>query len=340
MIGVDFSENHIKVVQLKNLGKSQFALEAGGIGEMPEEAFLSEDQDKLLKVSSALKKVLSEANVTVKEAVFALPEASVFFTTIDVPEVPEDKLEQVITLEARRYIPFPIKDVELDWQIIDQDKENKRLTVFIASALKKIVDKYRQLAELSGINLKVLEVQALALQRSLVPDNFEKPVLILEWGDRNLSLIVMEKGIPRFSRRLELGGRFLDKRIAKTLKVDLKKAREIKEQTNLSDLVTADLSLEKIIEKELNQLTKAIQQSIRIFNTKNKDPVEIVLLSGGGAMLNGLTDYLKSNLPEFKFHPADPWKGIEVDPSLREQLQRTATQFSVVVGLAKRMSNE
>ncbi|MFC1686570.1 type IV pilus assembly protein PilM [Patescibacteria group bacterium] len=336
MIGVDFSENHIKVVQLKNLGKGRFTLEAGGIGEMPEKAFLSNDKDKLLEASSALKKVLSEANVTVKEAVFALPEASVFFTTLQVPEVPEDQLEQVITLEARRFIPFPIQEVELDWQIIEHDKVKKKITVFIVSALKKTVDRYRQLAELSGIELKVLEVQALALQRSLIPDNFEKPILILELGDSKLNLIVMEGGIPRFGRRFELGSKRLDETIAKTLKVDLNKAREIKENNNLSDVVAGDLTLGKIIEKELNQLTKSIQQSIRIFNTKNPDPVQIVLLSGGGSTLSGLTDYLKNNLPELKFHLADPWKGIEIDSSLKERLQKTAPQFSVVVGLAKR----
>ncbi len=336
MLGIDLSDNHIKVVQLKPLGRGNFELEAGGIGEMPKVSFLSNDESEWLKVAEALKRVLAEAKVTTKEAIFALPEASVFFTTLEVPLVPEEKISEVITLEARRYIPFPIAEVELDWQILETNPKSKKIKLFLAAALKKTVDKYRRIAALAGIELKVLEVQVLALERSLIPENFAEPVLIVEWGDSNVNLIVTEKGMPQFGKRLDFGSRVLTDELSKLFKVNLEKAQGMKEKASLSDIITPGMTLQMALQKHLDSLVFAINQAVTIFNEKSKNKVGIVLLSGGGSLLKGLPEYLQTNLKDLKVHLANPWQNIEIDPQLKLKLQQTAPQFSVVVGLAKR----
>ncbi|GEM_PF-2779191 len=345
MLGIDLSDNHIKVVQLKPLGRGRFELEAGGIGEMPKVSFLSNDENEWLKVAEALKKVLAEANVTTKEAVFALPEASVFFTILEIPLVPEEKISEVINLEARRYIPFPVNEVELDWQILETNQKflkggstsgGKKIKLFLAAALKKTVEKYRRIAQLAGIDLKVIEVQVLALERSLVPENYEEPVLILEWGDSNVNFVIMERGIPLFGKRLDLGSRLLNDELAKLLKIDLEKAKIMKERASLSDIIAPGVTMQMALKKQLESITFAINQAVTLFNERNKTKVHIVLLSGGGSLLKGLPEYLQTNLKDLKIHLANPWQNIEIDPNLKLQLQKTAPQFSVVVGLAKR----
>jgi type IV pilus assembly protein PilM len=336
MIGIDFSERHIKVIQLSKLAKNRFALEAGGVSEMPKGTFLTENKEKLLEVAESLKKVLAESHVTVKEAAFALPEASVFFTTLTIPQVPEDKLAEVIALEARRFVPFPIEKVELDWQVINTDPKTKKATVFVACALKNVVEKYRQIAELAGVDLKVLEVQAMALQRSLVPPNYGEPLLILEWGENNLNLIILEEGLPQFGRRLSLGSKLLDQVIAKQLKIDLVKAKNLKEQTELKGSIAPGLTLEQVVTKELAQVVNGVKQALRLFESQSNKQVKIMLVSGGGALLKGLSEYFQIHLPELKIHRADPWLNIEIDPALKPKLEKTAPQYAVAVGLAKR----
>ncbi len=344
MLGIDFSKNHIKVVQLKKISKDDFVLEAGGIGEMPSSIFLSDKQEDWLKIADTLKQILARANVTTDEAIFALPESSAFITILEIPAVPEDKLEEVIKLEARKYIPFPIKDVGLDWQILgkgegrrEKEEEGRgKIKIFLVAALKKEINKYRSIADLSGLNLKFLEVQAIALNRSLVPFDYKKPILILEWGNDTTNILILEDGIPKVSRRLDFGSSLLDETIKKSLKIDIKQARKIKETIGIAEQTENGQSNIKILRPHLDKMTLSIKQLIKIFEADGNDTPEIMLVSGGGSLLNGFKNYLEKNLVGMKLHLANPWVDVKIDLKLKENLAKTAPQFSVVVGLAKK----
>ena len=71
--------------------------------------------------------ILREANVTANQAVFAVPSISSFITMVELPTGDRDEVARAVPFEARRYIPIPISEVSLDWQIIDEVPHEARL---------------------------------------------------------------------------------------------------------------------------------------------------------------------------------------------------------------------
>jgi len=124
VIGIDIGSSAIKVVQLRRK-KGRAVLETygelaigpyGGV-EIGRVAQLSGE-----KLTEAFNDLLRESHVTTKSGGLAIPLASSLITFITVPNVQEKQLAEMISLEARKYIPVPINEVMLDWSIIPKDE--------------------------------------------------------------------------------------------------------------------------------------------------------------------------------------------------------------------------
>ncbi|MQK95600.1 type IV pilus biogenesis protein PilM, partial [Escherichia coli] len=96
----------------------------------------------------AIRKVLDEAKIKTKNCVITIPDFLTFFTTFDLPKMSKEELPEAIKMEARKYIPLPIKDVSLDWRVIEKGpnfpKENK-LTILTIAIPHEIINKCQQI---------------------------------------------------------------------------------------------------------------------------------------------------------------------------------------------------
>src|SRR5512133_445957 len=119
VVGIDIGSSFVKVVQLKKksgravletygeLALGPIAgLDVGRMTNLPEE-----------KVGQAVADILREANVTTKDCALAIPLSGSLISFVEIPYLVERQLQEIIPIEARKYIPVPISEVTLDWWI-------------------------------------------------------------------------------------------------------------------------------------------------------------------------------------------------------------------------------
>lgn len=122
ILGIDMGSSSIKLVQLRK-EKERAVLETYGelsVGnyanvDVGRAAILSMD-----KTSEMLKDLLVESGAKAKSAVVSISLKSSFVTMMTLPKMSDKELAESVPYEARRYIPIPISEVEMDWWVVPQ----------------------------------------------------------------------------------------------------------------------------------------------------------------------------------------------------------------------------
>lgn len=125
VVGVDVGSAYIKVVQLRRKGGKALLETYGSIAlgpyaktEIGRATHLSPEV-----LSEALRDLLREAHVTSQKAACSIPFTSSLVTIMDLHVHDPKQLASLVSLEARKYVPVPISEVNLDWWIIPEEPE-------------------------------------------------------------------------------------------------------------------------------------------------------------------------------------------------------------------------
>lgn len=336
MLGIDIGTSAIKMAEvarvnhqkeLTNYGVAKTreylatikdALEAGGAKTL-------EDQ-----LGEFLKRLLEEAGMKTKEAVFSLPVFSSFSTTISFPAtMKEEELLRAVPFEAKSYVPLPLAEVELDWIMLPSrpaDMAGSR-EVFIVAVPKEIVEKYQRIAVSAGIRPIAFEVETFGLARALASKTAS--ALIVDIGTAATSLTVTADGIVRFSHSVEVAGGEFSRVLAQGLRITLERAEEIKKQEGITSSGVRNVLLPFI-----DQLVSEIGRALGIYERKAAK-VETILLSGGSSRLPGIAEYLSAKLGRSACI-GQPLAGFRYPKDLEPILPELSSTFAVAVGLALR----
>ena len=196
--GIDLGSSGVRVVQLKNTHGKPSLLTYGDI-ETPPNLINSDSPVDQEKMAEIVRRIASEAGVSARNVVAALPTSSVFTTTIKTPKLSHDELANAIRLQADKYIPMPIDQVKLDWVILNEDQANNEMDVFLVAAPIAIANKYLNIIQKAGYELLALETNSLALIRSLVSESSNN-VVIIDFGAAAIDITVVSNHTPRLIR--------------------------------------------------------------------------------------------------------------------------------------------
>lgn len=339
-VGLDIGSLSTKVVAVSK-DKDKFRLVSLGSVYTPQPGLTSDSDTDLEAVSNAVKKLLDATKIEEKEIVIALPESKVFTRVIDdLPFLTDSELSQAIKYAAEEFIPMPLTDVNLNWQVlsrIDQKTGQKGRTIVLVIASPKIaVSKYIRVLNMAGLKPKALETEIIAVTRSLVGNNpFSPSTLVVQLGASTTDFATVSRGLIWLTRSISTGGMALTRSLAQHFNFEIMQAEEYKKVYGL----LAD-QLEGKVYEALKPLVDLIagesRRIIQAFNAKySQDPIKRIVLSGGGAKMPGLVIYL-ANILGLEVQEADPWYSIEKDKSLITKLYQDAPAFSVAAGLAIR----
>lgn len=339
-IGLDIGSLTTKVVAVSK-DKDKFRLVSLGSVYTPQPGLTSDSDTDLEAVSNAVKKLLTATKIEEKEIVIALPESKVFTRVIDdLPFLTDSELSQAIKYAAEEFIPMPLTDVNLNWQVlsrIDQKAGQKgRTIVLVIASPKMAVSKYIRILNMAGLKPKALETEIIAVTRSLVGNNpFSPSTLVIQLGASTTDFATVSRGLIWLTRSISTGGMALTRSLSQHFNFEIMQAEEYKKVYGL----LAD-QLEGKVYEALKPLVDLIagesRRIIQAFNAKYpQDPIKRIVLSGGGAKMPGLVIYL-ANILGLEVQEADPWYSIEKDKSLLTKLYQDAPAFSVAAGLAIR----
>lgn len=330
MLGVDIGSSSIKIVQL-NRGETPM-LQTYGMVDTPE-AISSQTSDEMVhKIAELLSTLMQKAGVTTKDCIMSLPNSAVFTSVIDMPKMDDKEMESAMQFEAKKYVPLPFSEVTLSWTVISENEDGTTNKVLLIAVPIQIRDIYIKLFQLAGLNLDIIEIEALSLIRSLVVDRSKNDVII-DIGAKVTSVNFVRAGTLQLTRNLSIGGDTITDRIAQALNLSQPRAEQFKRDFGLRG---TDF-LPEAVKPVLAVVKGEVSQMVNLYKTHNVLTDRIVIV-GGGSQLPGIVDYFNTELG-IPTVIGDPLSRIAYDERIKPILSRYSTLLSIAIGLGLRQGN-
>ncbi len=336
-LGVDISSQSIKIVELKKHG-NKVALSTYGFSERFSEVSGKDNGPLDIRRSADLiKHICEKAHTSSNLAIASLPTFSVFSSIISINHsVNKKDMEAAINWEAKKVIPLPLQDIMLDWQLIDEAPAAQTVghKVLLTGAPKNLIHNYVGIFKGAQLNLLNLETEIFALIRSLI-GNDRSSVMVVQLGSTTTNIFVVDKSAPVMNRSIAVGGNNATQAIATNLNMSVSQAEQFKYDLMHGDADPAAGKLPAMMVEALAPITNEIKYILEVFGNKDNRRVEKIILTGGGALLPGLTVYL-SELFNMNVIVGDPWFRIAYPFELKPILDKIGPRLAVAIGLAMR----
>jgi len=331
IFGLDIGSTTIKMVEVKKEGKKH-RIVAAGLCPTPQPGIASEAEKDKIAVSEAIKKLHQDAKIRTKEAVIALPENQVFSRVIELPSMGENELAQAVPWQAEQFVPLPLNEVNLDWQVVGQKDEGKIKVLLVAAPLA-LIDKYVGYVESAGFKVVAVETEVIASGRALIPQD-ASPTLLVDFGAKTTDLAVFQKGQVVLTRSIPTAGEAFTRAIATALSLTPKQAEEYKIAYGLGEK-----QLEGKVRQALTPVFEVVVAEIKkvfaFWQQEEKSSISSVVLTGGSANLPEAVPFLAKSLG-MEIQVGDPFANLVQDEKILASLRPNAPLFVVAVGLAEK----
>ncbi len=340
VLGVDIGSSSLKVVQLRK-EHGQAVLETYGelaLGpysgmEVGQATNLSAEQ-----IVETLKDLLREAKVTTTGCGVSIPYARSLLTLVSLPYRADSKEQRtVIELEARKYIPVPASEVQLDWFIVPQmtpsQSSEGKVEVLLVAVHNDELTLLQHVIAGAGLTASFYEIEIFSTIRAVVDDPV-KPVMVLDVGAASTKVYVVEHGVVALSHAISAGSQDITRAIAASRNLPIARAEALKKEMGLGKDGTLE-GPELIFSRIFSEVRRVLMQ----YETAHQKSVTSIICTGGGGVTKELGAYAKSFF-SIDVRIADPFAKTEAPAFMRSVLEEIGPEFSVAVGLALRKLEE
>ena len=341
-VGLDLGHYAIKAVQLEKTASGWKVTRAASV-PTPDESIKDGVVVDTTSMAVAIRGLLKDAHISANSAFIAVAGASVVVRTVRIPSMQEATLRKSIKFEAGRYVPTSVADSYIEFEILGPADEENQMDVLIVAAPKEVVESRIKSCELAGLDIEAVDVEPFAAFRSLVESDEEHgwlggTIALVDIGATTTSMSVVRDGVFSMTRSIPNGGKTLTEALKNYFKLSEEDAESGKRQLDVSDL-TDEAKLKenpplRVLQSHLDDLVREIRRSLNYYQSQQTDasqnPVSRILVTGGGAKLTGVTQYLshKLQLPAFsagvlanpKFLHAGPPEEVGLDLSVASGL--------------------
>ncbi len=335
-LGVDIGDSSLKIVELKKKNRQIHLVNYAFSENVSEVNFMKVDDVNYL--ARAINKVKTEAGILGQNVTASLPTFAVFSSIININSTDKKKIAEEVNQEAEKVIPLPLEDMTLDWKLISNKKgkvsTKGNFQVFLTGSPKKLVRKYINIFKAAKLNLTSLETETFSLVRSLI-GNDKSTIMIVEIGANSTDLSIIKNSIPVLNRSLAVCASTVTKALAEKLGLSYAQAEQFKLDLSVSLKMDSTEVLPKLLVKTLEPIVTEIKYMLDFFRSQNKGKVEKIILSGGGALLLNLADYLSKRL-NIQVIIGDPWNRINFPADLKPVISEVGPALAVAIGLAMR----
>ena len=333
--GVDIGMYSTKVVQLRyekeraileNYGEllnERYFKGKGGIGG----GFLRYSDNDIAEI---IKDLFTESKITAQEIVFSLPAASGFVVKITLPKISPREVQSAIPFEARKYIPIPMSEVVLDWDLLPSDQRDVT-EVLLVAVPREAVEKFKRVAAIAHIRIRALEIETFSLARSLIAHD-PTPTAIISIGHYDTSLAIVDQVKLRVSHHFDRGCHELTKALERGLNVNIERAEQIKQDIGLGERVE-DKEITSILTPFLQTLMSEIDRVVDVYNRKAARKVQKINLTGGGSQLKGIVEFAATHFG-IEVTKGNPFARVVSPAFMQPVLRQIGPAFSIATGLA------
>lgn len=351
IFGLDVNDSSLKIIKLKKSNKSFVLTSFSEVKIKPgivKEGVI-QDKEALINIIRASCKTVKGKKLDTNYVSIALPEEKSFFQVIQMPKMTEEELKSAVQFEAENYIPLTIDEVYLDFQIIGthKDKDNLDHSDLLISVMPKpIVDSYVYCSKQAGLVPFILEVESQAIVRALTKkDQDLPPTIFIDLGQNNTSFIIFSGDSIRFTCSLSVYSEQFTQVISKDLGINMGDAEKLKIKYGLIPEKGKNYNIEKSLSPVLYDLVSQIKKYIAFYKghafhgySSSATEIKKIILSGGGANLKGITEFLYKEL-KLPVEIGNPLINIMAPRNGVNIPYEKALSFTTAIGLALRGAN-
>ncbi|MDL1970561.1 MAG: pilus assembly protein PilM [Candidatus Desulfofervidaceae bacterium] len=338
LVGVDLGYHTIKVLRFKN---KQLELADFGTYVLPEEAITEPDKrDEYL--ISALGILVDQLQLKQKEVAVCLPSKYVIMKKIELPPMKESELVSALFTEAEQYIPYDLKEVNLSYQVLmKQGEEKEKIQILIAAAKKDVIEKHVNLLKEAGLIPYVMDVENLALANAyeVCYGKTETPIALVDIGASSIKILVLMDSIPVFSREVSTGGLYLTRQIQTRLNLSFTEAERIKIEGSSDETVNG--IVRDILVFVTTEWVNEIKTALDFFEGNSGTKINKIFVCGGSSRIKKLNEvlakYLKKEIYDFNIFGNVKYNPNLFDPAYLDYFN---PQAPVAFGLALRTKVE
>jgi type IV pilus assembly protein PilM len=347
---LDIGSTSVKMIQLKEhrrRGQTVYALQSFGMKPLPPEAIVDGALMNSTAIVQATQELVSELRIKQREVAIGVSGHSVIIKKISMPRMTQEELEESIQWEAEQYIPFDVKDVNIDTQILNPEADDAtgQMDVLLVAAKKDMINDYTTVVSEAGLIPAVVDVDAFAVQ-NMFSSNYDVPdrtIVLINAGASVVNINILSGGITVFTRDVTIGGNQFTEEIQKQLNVSFEEAEALKTGGSHSESeAVVPHEVERVMVSVAEQVAGEIQRSLDFYASTAADPhFSRVFLSGGTAKIPALFKTIESRVG-VPVEIMNPFKAIEVDDRKFDPafVTEVAPMAAVAVGLALRKAGD
>ncbi|MDQ3498095.1 MAG: type IV pilus assembly protein PilM [Actinomycetota bacterium] len=357
-VGLDIDRGSIKAVQISGAGGG-YALQHVGYHRLPPGTILDGEVADHDLLAAEIREFWDSHSFSGKSVTLGVSNQKVVVRLLDFPRMGQADLQGAISFEAQDHIPMPLDEAVLDYVVLGPREERSDLDrVLVVAAQREMISRYTSAVRTSGLRPAGVDVKALSLTRSTLPDPFfgdEGAMLLLDVGAEITNLVVADRGNPVLTRFVPVG--FVDfvaavveladlpedeaERLALDPRVRLGSGQDEAHETEAEpEEGSFDPALvydvRRGLEGAAQTLADEVQRSIEHHRSQEAArEVSRVLLSGEAALIPNLDGYLGEllDVPTSRGHPVEKLSGNRSNIS-DDQLRAMEPVLAVAFGLA------
>lgn len=339
ILGIDISLTAVKLLELSKNG-DRYRVEAYASEALPANSVVEKSIEDVDAVGEAIARAVKKSGTRAKVAAVAVAGASVITKVINMPSgLSDEDMQSQIQLEADQYIPFPLEEVNMDFEVLGEtEDQDGQVDVLLAASKSEDVDIRIAALDIAGLEAKIVDVEAFALENSVrvmpeFSDNVAGQVIaIANVGSAVTTLTVLENSQIVYSREQTFGGVQLTEDIQRRYGLSYEEAVVAKKQGGLPDNYGPEV-LQPFKESMAQQINRAQQF---FFSSGTITQIDHLILAGGCASIEGIAGVVEQDVG-VPTKVANPFAAMSLSSKVSVQaLSGGAPSLMVACGLALR----
>jgi type IV pilus assembly protein PilM len=299
-LGLDISSTSVKLLELSK-HNGRYRVEAYGVEPLPPNAVVEKNISDVNGVGDAIKRLVNRCKCGTRQVAVAVAGSAVITKTIEMDaQLSDDEMENQITVEADQYIPYPLDEVAIDFEVQGPSARSPdQVEVLLAACRRENVELREASLEVAGLKARIVDIEAHAMKRAfelvksqLGSDSEDLVVAIIDIGATMTTVSVLAEDRAIYTREQIFGGKQLTEDIQRRYGLSLEEAGLAKRQGGLPDDYDSEV-LQPFKEAVLQQVTRSLQF---FFSSSQYDDVDYIVLAGGTASIEGLAEMIENKL--------------------------------------------
>jgi type IV pilus assembly protein PilM len=340
VLSIDISSAAVKLLELSRIG-TRYRVESYAVAPLPQDAVIDKNIANVNSIADAVRAAVKQSGTKLKQATVAVSGSAVMTKIITLDALlTDDEMEEQIMLEADQYVPYPLDEINFDFEVQGVNESNPEMVdVLLAASRRENVDDRVEALLKAGLKTRIVDVEAFAMENafSLLAEQFVDSVeghtfAIADIGASMATLNVLYNRKAVYAREQVFGGKQLTEEIQRRYGLSYEEAGLAKKHGGLPDNYTAD-----VLDPFKRAMVQQIQRLLQFFvaSAANRT-IDGVILAGGCASIQGIEKLVEKSL-DVPVHIANPFVNMALSNKIKPQiLSNDAPAMMIACGLALR----